>query len=102
MTDHVLSFDFGPDYTVDLEFLWFGVVLHTTTKVPFTKRVLESYRRDLRLIASSLSVPVFAFQTESHDPKKRKFIQRLGFRLDHMRTTAEGEWAEMFRYLPLD
>lgn len=100
--DHVISLNFGPEYSVDLEFLWFGVVLHTTAHVPFTKGVLRKYRQDLDLIARSVSCPVYAFQTPTHDPKKRKFIQRLGFQLHHFRMTEDGERAEMWTYRPLD
>lgn len=86
-----------------MEFFWFGVIVHSSVRVPYSKGVFQKYKRDLDEIARCLSQPVYAFQAPSHDPKKRKFIQRLGFKHHHRRLTGDGEWADMYLYpAPLD
>jgi hypothetical protein len=91
------------EYTLSAEFLWFGVVLHNEIHVRYTKTVKKRLVQDLRLIANSISSPIFVFQTMTHDPLKMKFIESLGcFSFDHYRTTGEGEWAKMYILRPLE
>jgi hypothetical protein len=92
----------SPEFTIRGEFLWFGVILHGDVHVPWTKGVRKRVRDAIALIARSISLPVYAFQTPSHDPKKRKFIRDTGGIYDHRRQTDEGEWAEMYLYRPMD
>lgn len=91
-----------PDFNIDGEFLWFGVILHAQVHVPWTKGVRERFRKSLKSLVSTLGQDAFAFQTPSHDPKKRKFIQDVGGRFHHYRFTEDGEKAEMYIFRPLD
>lgn len=91
-----------PEYDLRGEFLWFGVILHSEVRVPWTKGVRSRFINDLQRVLVALGRPAYAFQTPSHDPKKRKFIRDVGGVLDHRRQTDEGEWAEMYRFHPLD
>ena len=93
---------FTHEYSIRGEFLWFGVVLHSDVYVKWTKGVRRKFRADLGALIRRLGVPVYAFQTPSHDPKKRKFIKDVGGVFDHYRFTDEGERAEMYRFHPLD
>ena len=90
-----------PDFTTYGEFLWFGCVLHVDVR-KWNKTVRQEVRKTLRVIASSLRVPVFAFQSPSCDPKKEKFIKDIGMSHHHRRLTASGEWADMYSIRPLD
>ena len=92
-----------PEYDIKAEFLWFGVILHSDVHVPWTKGVRRRFRASLGALIRSLGhIPVYAFQTPTHDPKKRKFIRDVGGVFDHHRYTEEGERAEMFRFYSLD
>lgn len=100
MSDHILIRT--PEFEIRGEFLWFGVVLHADVYVLWTKGVRKRFRSALGLITRSLSQSCWAFQTPSHDPKKRKFIQDVGGVLHHRRLTPDGEWADMYLFRPLD
>lgn len=89
------------DYIIKGEFLWFGVILHSDV-YKWGKDIRKLYRKHIQLIASSVGQPVYAFQTSTHDPKKRKFIGDVGLTFHHFRLTETGEWAEMFTIRPLD
>ena len=92
-----------PEYDISAEFLWFGVILHSNVYVKWTKGVRRRFRASLGALLRRLGhLPVYAFQTPSHDPMKRKFIMDVGGVLDHYRYTDEGERAEMYRFHPLD
>lgn len=90
------------EYEIRGEFLWFGVVLHADVFVRWCKGVRKRFKSHVRLIAQSISQPVYAFHTPSHDPLKRKFITDVGLVLHHYRTTGDGELAEMYLARPLD
>ena len=90
------------EYDIRAEFLWFGVILHSDVHVPWTKGVLKRFRQDLQKTICGLGLPAYAFQTPTHDPKQRKFIRMVGGVYDHSRLTGDGEWAEMYRFPPLD
>lgn len=92
----------SPEYDISGEFLWFGVILHSDVNVPWTKGVRKRFIRDLQRVVNAVGLPAYAFQTPTHDPKKRKFIRDVGGVLDHYRQTDDGEWAEMYRFHPLD
>lgn len=98
----VITLRWNPEYTLRGEFLWFGVILHCDVHVTWTKGVKERLKDDIQAVVKGSTRPVYAFQTPSHDPKKRKFIKSLGGKLDHYRTTPDGERAEMYRFLALD
>lgn len=98
--DHVVILDLGPEYSAKLEFLWFGVIAHTTLNVPYSKGLLKKYRCDLDMISRSVAQPLYAFHTHGLGPTQRKFVQRVGFNFHHRRMTDDGEWAEMFLYRP--
>jgi hypothetical protein len=87
-----------PEYDIRGEFLGFGVILHSEVSVPWSKDVRTRFLHDLQGVISHIGKPCFAFQTESHDPKKRKFIQSVGGIFDHYRITGDGENAEIFRF----
>lgn len=91
-----------PEYEIRGEFLWFGVILHADVHVTWTKGVRKRFRTDLDLILRHSGQPCWAFQTPTHDPKKRKFIQDVGGTYHHRRLTGDGEWAEMFLFPSLD
>lgn len=88
------------EFTLKGEFLWFGVILHCDVHVKWSKGVRERLKQTIRETVSSIKVPAYAFQSNSHDPKKRKFIKDMGGILHHKRLTGDGEWAEMYLFLP--
>lgn len=90
-----------PEYTLTVEWLWFGAIMHNTVH-RWNKTTLKSIREDLQRFALICGVPVYAFQCETHDPLKRKYIRKMGFVFDHYRCTDEGERAEMYRLHPLN
>lgn len=90
------------EFEIRGEFLWFGVVLHADVHKTWGKGVKGRFIEALNEIRRSFSVPLWAFQTPSHDPKKRKFIQGTGGVFHHYRWTPDGEKAEMYLYPPLD
>ena len=91
------------EFEIRGEFLWFGVILHGDFYVPWTKGVRERFLRAFKAILRDMAwTPAYAFQAPSHDPKKRKFIKDIGGVFDHFRLTGDGEWAEMYRFRPLD
>lgn len=90
------------EFVIRAEFLWFGVILHGDVKVRYGKSVRKRVREAIQMVVRSLSGPVYAFHTDSHDPKKRKFIRDMGGVFDHYRTTDDGERAEMYLFRPLD
>lgn len=98
----VLTLINSPQYNLTAEFLWFGVILHSNVNVPWTKGVRSRFKADLQTALRSLPQPVYAFQTPSHDPMKRRFILSVGGVFDHHRYTEDGERAEMFRFRALD
>lgn len=99
--EHVVYLNLSPYYSIDLEFLWWGVIAHTTVHKIYNKTVLIKYKHDLNLIASNLSQPMYCYQTSRHDQKNRKFITRLGFHFHHFRYTEDGEKAEIYHFEPL-
>lgn len=99
--EHVLYLNISTYYTVELEFLWWGVILHSTVKTNYSKTVFKRYKHDLDLIANCISQPLYTFHTASHDIKKKKFIKRLGFTYHHSRFTETGEIAKIYHYQPL-
>ncbi len=98
----VLKLTQTPEFTIRGEFLWFGVILHADVHVRWTRGVRQRFRAAITQIVHSVWLPCFAFQTPSHDPKKRKFIQDVGGTYHHRRLTDEDEWAEMFLFPRLD
>lgn len=90
------------EYDIRGEFLWFGVILHSDVFVRWSKGVRQRYREHLQMTARSLSCPVYAYHSPSHDPLKRKFILDAGLVPHHRRLDGNGEWAEMFILRPLD
>lgn len=89
-------------YTISVETMWFGHIIHGDVHGFYGRSVRQAIRADLSLLARSLSQPLYAFQCQSHDPKKERFIRGLGFVPDHRRMTGDGEWADMYRWPTLD
>jgi hypothetical protein len=100
MSDYILVKT--PEYEIRGEFLWFGVILHADVFVKFRREVKGRFTQSIKQIVRSLSLPVYAFQTPSHDPLKLKFIKATGGQYHHKRYTPDGELAEIFIYRALD
>ncbi len=79
----------------------FGIILHGYVGVPWSRSVLKRMAAEIAELATKLP-PLYAFQTASCDPRKRKFIQQVGGVFHHHRLTGDGEPAEMFWFPPLD
>lgn len=90
----------GSNFVLSGEFLWFGLVLHCDIFGYCGQSTLRDIRQTTSLIASSVSIPVYAFQTETCDPLKRKFIKAVGGRLHHTRMTDTELSAEMYVFDP--
>jgi hypothetical protein len=90
------------EFEIRGEFLWFGVILHADVYVMWSKGVRKRFLEAMALIRRSIALPLWAFQTPTHDPQKRKFIQDTGGVFHHYRWTPDGEKAEMYLYPPLD
>ena len=75
-------------------------VLHCTVEGPWTKSRLLGLRTVLRMAAAQTPFPVYAFQTPSCDPLKRKFITQCGGVWERTMTTDTGQIADMYRFLP--
>ena len=97
-----LDLNLSPYYSLSFEFLWFGLIVHSTVKTKYTPAVKRAYKRDLREVALTFRKPIYAFQARDHDPKKRKFILSLGFQFDHYRQSEDGEMVEFYRFRHLD
>ena len=100
MTDYVI--DDTPDFVIRAESKVFGLVLHSDLKVPWTKTVRKSFRGHISSIVRHCGVPVYAFQSPTCDPKKRKFIQIIGGTFNHILTDDDGVDCEMFLFHDLD
>lgn len=90
------------EFTLKGEFLWFGLVLHCDVHVRWSKGVKERLKQSIQQLTRSVSVPVYAFQTASHDAKKLKFIKEVGGIFHHRRTTGSQEMADMYLFTSLD
>ncbi len=98
MTTYVVVDD--SDFRLTSEWVDGFWVLHCDVFTRWSKTTLTRLRGLLKRVAEVSEYPVYAFQTPSHDPLKRKFIQQVGGILEHERLTPDGEIAEMFRFLP--
>lgn len=90
------------EFSIHVETLWFGWILHGDVHVRWSQGVRKRLTQTMRAIVKLSGKRCYAFQTPSHDPKKKKFIQSIGGTFDHYRFTPDGEKAEMYRFHTLD
>lgn len=91
-----------PEYNIRGEFVWFGVILHSEVRAMWTKGLRGRFKRDLRHVASCVSLPLYAFQAPYHDPKKQRFIRDVGMVRHHRRKDSKGVWCDLYLLRPLD
>lgn len=92
-----------PEFNIKGEWVDEGFwMLHSDVHVPWTKELRKVFTETVARVATVSEAPVYAFQTPSCDPMKRKFIRQVGGVFDHVTRTDTGDMAEIYRFFPLD